>query len=167
MAKKRNWQPREMLMVSEYLVKYYAKWPYKMRVRLGSIPQELVREGMSWPELRAAGVWRRYADAVVIKPKQLIIIEAAIKPNAGDISQLQLYKELLPHTPELEPYGNRPIALELVYAMEDPIVLKMARKAKIRVVLYRPDWLDEYLAILHPTERRGTLGNIQDLSGES
>lgn len=164
MAKKRAWQPRELRMVAEYLQSHYAKYPYKMRVRLGSIPTELVKPGMSWQEMRMAGVWRRYADAVVIQPRKVVIIEAAIKPDPGDISKLKLYGDLFKHTPEFAPYHSAPVALELVFALEDPVVFKLARKEKIKVVYYKPEWVDEYLATLLPRERRASLGNPDELS---
>jgi len=150
-------------MVAEYLQRHYAKYPFKMRCRLGSIPAQLSGKYESQAEYRMAGMWRRWADAVVFKPDELVIIEAAIKPSPGDISQLQLYAKLIRHTPEFEPFTSLPLACELVYALEDPIVLEMARQAKIKVVYFKPDWLDDYLAILYPRERRAPLGNLTDL----
>lgn len=160
---KRAWQPREMLMLAEYLQLKYSKHLYQTRVRLGSIPKELILEGMTPVEIRMAGNWRRWVDALVFKPDELVIIEAAIKPQPGDISQLKLYARLLPHTPELLPYLGRPLACELVYAIEDPVVLQMARDENIRVVYYKPRWLMDYLNILYPPERRATPTNITDL----
>ena len=165
MASKRNWQPREMRMLAEYLASKYSKYPYQTRIRLGSIPVELIKPGMDPVEKRMAGLWRRWADAIVFKPDELIVIEAAIKPSPGDISQLQLYEKLVHHTPELEPFGTQPVALELVYAIEDPIVLELARQAKIRVVYFKPTWLSDYMRILYPRERRATLTNKTDLTG--
>lgn len=164
MATKRNWQPREMRLVSEYLVKHYGKYTCKTRVRLGSIPVELIKPGMDAVELRMAGVWRRWADAVVIKPRKVVIIEAAIKPDPGDITKLQLYAKLFRHTPEFEPFANLPVALELVYALKDPVTLELARQAKIKVVYFKPAWVDDYLAILYPHERRAPLANLSDLT---
>ena len=163
MAKKRDWTPREMRMVAEYLQRHYGKYEYRMRVRLGSIPSELVRPDMDLVEKRMAGLWRRWADAVVFSPDEVVIVEAAIKPDPGDIGKLQLYGKLIRHTPELEPLLRPPVVLELVYALEDPIVLELAREAKIRVVYYRPKWLGDYLKILYPRERRAPLGNLDDL----
>lgn len=163
MVGKRKWEPREMRMVAEYLASHYAKYPYKMRVRLGSVPAELDLPGRDMTEYRMAGVWRRWADAVVFKPRQVVIIEAAIKPDPGYISKLQLYGKLFRHTPELEPYAGLPVALELVYALEDAVLMEMARQAKIKTVEFKPAWLDEYLRILYPRERRAPLTNKADL----
>ena len=164
MANKRRWQPREMRLVSEYLVKHYGMFTCRTRVRLGSVPVELVKPGMDPVELRMAGQWRRWADAVVIKPGQVVIIEAAIKPDPGDVTKLQLYARLFKHTPEFDPFATLPVALELVYALEDPVTLQLAREANIKVVYFKPAWVDEYLATLYPHERRAPLANLEDLT---
>lgn len=164
MAGKRDWQPRELLMVTEYLAKNYNKYPSKTRVRLGSIPSELNKIGMDLSEQRMAGVWRRWADAIVFRPRSVVIIEAAIKPDPGYVSKLQLYGRLFKHTPEFQPYALLPVTLELVYALRDEAVIQLAREAGIRVVEYKPPWLDEYLRILYPHERRAPLTEKSDLT---
>ena len=156
-ADKRQWQPREMRLVAEYLEKTYSKYPYQMRVRLGSIPDQLITEDMSPEERRSAGIWRRWADAIVFKPRSVVIIEAKIRPSPGDISQLQLYAELFGKTPELQPYTARPLALELLYAIPDPVIEHRARQANIKVTHFKPAWVDDYLAILEPRKRRAPL----------
>lgn len=158
MAKqKRKWQPREMKLVSEYLAQNYPKYECRTRVRLGSYPAALKPELLTGGDRRALGVWRRWADAIVIMPDRLILIEAAIRPNPGDISQLELYERLVPMTPELAEYKDLPIDKVLLFALKDPAMELMARERNIRVVYYHPDWIDEYLAILYPYERRAPL----------
>lgn len=163
MTGKRNWQPRESRMIAEYLAKTYNKYPYKMRQRLGSVPAELDLPGRDMFEQRMAGVWRRWADAVVFKPRQVVIIEAAIRPDPGYVSKLQLYGRLFKHTPELQPYAGLPVALELVYALKDEVLLQLAREAGIKTVEFKAEWLDDYLKILWPHERRAPLSNKSDL----
>lgn len=158
MAKeKRKWQAREMRLVSEFLAKEYSDYPAQTRVRLGSIHPGLEPEKLSDAELRAVGVWRRWADAIVFMPDRLVLIEAAIRPNPGDISQLELYEYLLPMTPELAEHKGKPIEKLLLYTMEDSVIVAMAKDRGIRVVYFHPDWVDEYLAILYPRERRSPL----------
>lgn len=158
MAKeKRKWQAREMRLVSEFLAENYPDHTTQTRIRLGSIPEGLNPDNFSGGELRALGVWRRWADAIVFMPDRLILIEAAIRPSPGDISQLELYEHLLPKTPELAEHKGKPIEKLLLYALEDPVIVAMARERGIRVVYFHPDWVDEYLAILYPRERRAPL----------
>ena len=154
---KRQWQPREMRMVSEFLAERYPDLPYKTRVRLGSIHPDLKPHQLSESEKRMVGVFRRWADAIVFAPDRLILIEAAIRPSPGDISQLELYMHLVPMTPELQAYKDFSIEPLLVYCIEDPVIVEMARQRGIKVVYFHPSWIDDYLQILYPRERRAPL----------
>jgi len=154
---KRQWQPREMRLVSEFLAKHYSNYETRTRVRLGAIHPELHPETLSESEKAMVGVFRRWADAIVIMPDRLIIIEAAIRPSPGDISQIELYEHLIPLTPELDEFRSLPIEKVLVFALEDPVVVAMARERGIRAIYFKPPWIDDYLAILYPRERRATL----------
>jgi len=158
MAKeKRQWQPREMRLVSEFLAERYPKYPTLTRVRLGSIHPDLKPELLSESERRFIGVWRRWADAVVIMPHKLILIEAAIRSSPAKISQLELYAHLLPLTPEFAEHKDKPIEKMLVSAIEDPVVTVMAAERDIKVVQFHPKWVDDYMKILYPRERRAPL----------
>jgi hypothetical protein len=157
MAEKRSWQAREMRLVAEYLAKNYPNNETRTRVRVGSIHPELKPEQLSPAEKRAVGVWRRWADALVIMRHKIILIEAAIRPSPGDISQLELYKHLLPKTPELADHKGKTIEMVLLFALEDPVIVELARERGIKVVYFHPPWIDDYLKLLYPRERRAPL----------
>jgi len=146
-----------MRLVSEYLAKEYPDYPTKTRVRLGSIHPELGPDKLSDAERAIVGAWRRWADAIVFKTDRLVLIEAAILPSPGDISQLELYEHLLPLTPELAEHRHKRIEKVLLFALEDPAVLNMARERGIKVVYFCPKWIEEYMKILRPRERRAPL----------
>jgi len=156
-GEKRQWQAREMRMVSEFMAKHYNEYPTKTRVRVGSIHPELKPDQLTAAERRAVGMWRRWADAVVFMPDKLVLIEAAIRPNPGKISQLELYEYLLPKTPELAEHKDKPIEKVLLFAIEDPALANLARNRGIKVVYFHPDWIDSYLETLYPRERRASL----------
>lgn len=152
---KRAWQPRELQMVSEFIAMMYPRDWFEMRVRLGTPKPAAPTSLLTDAEKRMVGVWRRWADAIVYRKHELILIEAAIRPDPGDISRLQLYFMLVPMTPELKPHWNKKIILELVYAIEDPATITLARRQGIRCIEYKPPWLEGYLEILMPRERIG------------
>lgn len=152
--KKRSWQPREMQMVVEWLMQFYPGDAWKTRVRLGAPKSSTPRADMTPEERAMVGVWRRWADALIFLPDRLILVEAAIRSQPGKISQLELYRLLLPKTPELAEHMHKPIELVLLYAIEDPAVVLLARSKGIRCILFKPMWLDDYLALLQPRERR-------------
>ncbi|MCW3990623.1 MAG: hypothetical protein NWE88_11185, partial [Candidatus Bathyarchaeota archaeon] len=74
---KRAWQPREMQMVAEWLAKNFPGDPYMTRVRLGTPRSSTPRADMTPEELAMVGVWRRWADAIVILRDRILLIEAA------------------------------------------------------------------------------------------
>jgi len=152
----RAWQPREMQMLSEWLTKTYPNGRFQTRVRLGSPKSEIPRADMTPEERAMIGSWRRWADAVILENDKVTIVEAAIRPDPGKISQLELYAMLLPQTPELRAWWGLKIELLLLYAIEDPATVYLAREKGIRCVQYQPLWLPSYLDILMPRERRGT-----------
>lgn len=150
----RKWQPREMRMISEWLAQEYPDWPYQTQVRLGQIQPRLDGQFVSEEERRMLGVWRRWADAIVYMPDRLILIEAAIRPDPGDISKLELYERLIPNTPELQEHSGKVVEKVLLYCLPDELLNTLAREHGIRVVYFRPDWVEDYLKELFPRERR-------------
>jgi len=156
----RTWQPREMRMVSEWLAKTYPDIPTLQRVRLGAPHPELVYPGMEPEELNMLKVYSRWCDALILHPTYTTIVEAKIRATPAAISFLQLYKKLFLVTPDFKNRWDKPVELLLLYAIEDPVTITLAREQNIRCVHYRPNWLDEYLAELMPRERRAPLTKI-------
>lgn len=151
----RQWQPRELRMLSEWLAETYPRQEYMTRVRLGRIEPRVDSDGLTDEEIRQIGVHRRWADAVVLLQDRVILVEAKIRPQPGVISQLELYARLLPHTPELAKHANKPVEMVLLHAIEDDLVNQLAREKGIQCVYYRPAWVDKYLDELYPRERSG------------
>ena len=152
---KRRWQPREMQMVTEWLQKTQAGKRWQTRVRLGSPTSSTPTAEMTVEERAMVGQWRRWADAIILEDDKVTLVEAAIRPQPGKISQLELYAMLFPNTPELAPWRALPLRLVLLYAIEDPATTFLARSKGILAVQYIPAWLSGYMQILLPRERRG------------
>ena len=154
MAVKRKWEEREMRMLSEYLARFEPLGHWLTRVRLGEIAPAIKGVDLSPEEIAMFGVTRRWADAVGIYPDKVVIVEAAIRTHPGKISQLELYARLFKVTYEFREYWHLPLELWLLYAIEDPVLISMARDKGIRCTEYKPAWLPDYLALLMPRERR-------------
>lgn len=92
------------------------------------------------------GVFRRFADAVVITRTELVLIEAKMRSAPDAIGQLLLYKTLVRETFELLDWAHLPLVLELVVAVDDPAVRRMAEEIGIRVKVFRPAWLAQWAA---------------------
>lgn len=126
------------------------------RVRLGSLDTVGKHGELSTEERLMMGVLRRWADAIVITKDELVLIEASIRPDLGDPSKLEIYRDLIGFTPELEPYRGLPVFLEYVYAIEDPVVIKYCKQRNIRTVHFSPPWILDYMRELFPRERSAT-----------
>jgi len=161
MAERRRWEPRELRLCSEYVRTYHWRARCLTRVRLGKYPSELLKYVEAGEEMRMITVWRRWADAIAIYPDRAIIIECAIRPNPGKIAQLKLYGMLFHQTPEFESIKHLPVELELVYAIEDPATVELARSEGIRTVYFKPAWVESYINLLYPRERRGHIQEIR------
>jgi hypothetical protein len=146
-----------MRMVSEYIAKYFPGSTTYTRVRLGATHPSLLPESFSDEERRMLTVWKRWADAVVITRTRIILIEGAILPNPGDVSQLLLYKALLRFTPEFQAYMDRDIEMQLVICVEDPLLTRIARDAGIKVITFAPDWISDYIRSLAQRKQRAPL----------
>lgn len=154
----------ETRLLNEYLVAEYKGAIVYPRLRLGAAMPLTPGEALDESELRMVGVLRRWADAVVITDQELVVIEAKVRAAPGAASQLLLYDELVPFTPELRPYLSRRRVLELVYAVEDPAVSRVCERLGIRCRRFVPAWLPEYTAQLHRRETRAPRDFAADLA---
>lgn len=157
---KRDWQPREQRLVAEFVARFYPDNESRTHVHLGSMPTRLKGRWSSESDARLVGVFRRWADALVFLPDRVLLIEGKILPQPGVISQLKLYEELIPKTPELAEHRHKPIEMVLVCAIEDPLISELARREGIAVRIFHPAWVDDYMKIVHPRERTPGLGEL-------
>lgn len=104
--------------------------------RLGAIETELPADGLTQEELNIIGATRRFADAVVVRSTELIIIEGAIRPDLGKVSILHGYSRLVKVTPELIPFRDLPLRMELVGCIYDPVIDQVCREWNIKLVTW-------------------------------
>jgi hypothetical protein len=150
-------EPRESRLLSEYLA---AKWPGKRIIFQPRLGLQIPQNGdtpLTYAELRLAGVWRRYPDAVILLPDRAIIVECSVKPDPGKISILELYGELFPKTPEMEEFAKLPVELLLVWGIPDTACQVLATRKGIRVEVYQPQWVLDWLDTLRPRDKRAAV----------
>lgn len=138
-------QPREARYVREWVEQEWPEQSARRNVRLGALESGLAGESLSAAEMRANGVFRRYADAVVIDLEGVHIIEGKLHQRAGAIEQLTLYARLFPLTPEFSEFRDLPIIKHLVWAVRDTVIESLAREQGIRVHFFAPPWVRDYL----------------------
>ena len=158
--------PRPYTIVHEpYLIEWLSRnFPpgtWMTNVRLGLPKAELRRLAQTPEELRALKLWTAQADAVVILPDKVIIVEALVRPEWWKIEQLLEYERLFKHTPEFAEHWNKPIEKVLLTVDIDDFHRMIAEERGVRVVIYRPAWIESYLARYPPRRRRPPLAMLE------
>jgi hypothetical protein len=147
-------QQRERRLLAEWLALRYPDARIQQQVRLGAYQPTIATKDLDRSELKALGVWRRYADAIVFHHTALILIEASIPADVGYVSRLHLYRRLIPLTPELAEFVTLPVVMLYLCAIEDPVVTAMAREAGIRVEVHQPPWVADFIGTLERNKQR-------------
>jgi len=153
---RKKWEPRETRLCSEFLERFYPGYEHRVHVHVGSTPFRKEGKFYSDATARLLGEFRRWADAVVVMPDRLVLVEVKIIPQPGVISQIKHYKRLLPKTPELAEHKEKPIDMRLVFAIDDPVITEDARTEGILVTIFCPQWIMDYLAELESRKRKPT-----------
>ena len=115
-------------------------------LRLGPTPQTLVGQVVS-PQLTAmlrVALW--YADLVVPTPTELLVVEAKVQPKPGAVGEALWYSQLVPTTPDLAAYAHLPVVPVVLFGESNETLNTWARALGVRVELYTPPWIAEYLS---------------------
>lgn len=148
----RMWQTE---FLSWWLGVTYPRARFKMTVRLGPLTGTMSDPTLTPAEQRLVGAaWRRWADAIVVLPHELLVVECDLIPKPGVISQLQAYLALVDSTPELATERLLPRRGVLLWAVGDPFTEALAARAGLSVVVARPPHFQEWLGTVRARERR-------------
>jgi len=141
-------------MLLEFLLKTYPPGSWRTNVRLGMPHPEIARIPLTPEEQRMLVITLPCADAVVLLPEEVVIIEALVRPEWWKILMLKVYGKLFPMTEEFREHWDKPIRLVLLTAIMNPFMQWIAREEGVEVRMYRPVWLETYLAPLRPRQRQ-------------
>jgi hypothetical protein len=147
----------ERLLCSQYVAENYPTARTFIQQYLGPIAVPETTDVLTYRDKLAIGTGRRRADAVLVLPDKIIIIESYVHVQLGKLSQLLTYIELIKSTPELQFAAHLPIFGKLLGAQRDPILDQMAAKFGIEVIIFKPKWVNDYLAtvaVRHSRTRR-------------
>jgi hypothetical protein len=138
----------ELRYVSEYAAKHYPDDTVFTYFRLGSDPAIGREEELPEEELRMLRVQMRWADCVVIRPREILIIEGKLRPGfyPEGIAKLELYTRIAKQTPELKPYLPRKIIGAMLVPTHDPIIAELAHQKGFQWLVWKPDWFREFQA---------------------
>jgi hypothetical protein len=145
----RKTQQVETRMLSEYLQLTYPQYVQIRAVPLGVVDQSLMASVGYQKAIGLSRPYRPEADAAVILPGALVLVEAKVWNVVNGLAKLPLYKELVPVTPELAQYKDLPVIMELVVGWTNSNLEIMAKKDGVRIKVYCPAWLADIVAQMH------------------
>lgn len=90
-----------------------------------------------------------YADLVGTQQGELWVVEAKVVASFGSLGQLEGYVSLVPSTPSLHQFLNKPVRPVLLAGVSDSGVAQLALNKGIRLMIYSPNWINEYLTAKH------------------
>jgi hypothetical protein len=86
-----------------------------------------------------------YADAVLVEPTQIIVVEAKIVGTPSAISQLRAYEMLILNTPALSSHTGKQLVAMHLWAVDNELAHQLATQAGQAVTIYTPPWIEDYL----------------------
>lgn len=143
-------QQRERLLLSEYIRLHLQGMIVRQNCPLGLVPESLVADFGPRAALRIARKMRPEVDALVIAPDKLILIEAKVIRWVDGISKLPLYAALIPDTPELVQYKDRPVVMRLIMPYVQDNMLSVAKRMGVEVVEFTTPEVDQYVQVEIP-----------------
>lgn len=143
-------QQRERLLLSEYIRLHLQGMIVRQNCPLGLVPESLVADFGPRAALRIARKMRPEVDALVIAPDKLILIEAKVIRWVDGVSKLPLYKALIPDTPELVQYKDRPVVMRLIMPYVQENMLSVAARMGVEVVEFTTPEIDQYVQVEIP-----------------
>jgi hypothetical protein len=151
---------REAGLLGRFLATRFTTDRVIFNVRLGPIP--LIPgvsdiPGLPWNALQN---FRRWADAVVIQPDKVRIIEAKTIMDPGLPSTLELYKLLWLRTPEYQAFRALDVVLMAVVAFDDPVLSAIARRHGVEVVVFTPPDIAAELAAKYFSHKNSTVPSL-------
>jgi len=151
--RRREWEAE---YVSEYCAQTFPRVPIIFHCRLGTWPTPLSAPELEPEEQAMLRVRMRWADAVVILPDKLTVIEGKLRASEflKGLGELQVYTHLVRHTPEFDQFKERRVVGRLLIPLEDPVVSLVARQQNLDVAVYKPSFWLEYTQILLARQTR-------------
>lgn len=143
----------ELRYVSEYAAKFFPDYRSRTQVSVGPYRNIPPGTDMTIPANRPLGNDRPRADLVLETPQALLLIEGWILPAYGKVSQLMLYRQLLPSTPDLELDASLPVECYLLGPWENTLMRNLAFDNGIGYLIYTPQWIEQALESRAPRLR--------------
>jgi len=138
-------KPRERALIREYIAQRYPRSHVIFDCALGPVPEVLIAAWGARKALRVGRGLRPVVDALVITDGSLVLVEAKIIRWLDGISKLPVYSGLVPTTPELAEYRDRPRRMILCTPWAGESVLAAAAGVGVEVEEFSTPEVDDYV----------------------
>lgn len=130
----------EERLVSEWAAEKHPDARTHFRVRVGELPPEAATVEKMGISPYMYGVVRHWADAVVIYPDRVIVVEGKLKLSSMALGQIIVNTELFGRTPEFAEAGHLSRTGLLLFAYGDDVTEDIASSMGYATEEYRPAW---------------------------
>jgi hypothetical protein len=150
----------EMKYVHEWIAKNFPNAIRVMtQVPMGDTPQQLAK---GRTDVDAYWFWRYgpRADAIIVLPDKVILVEAETKRPVVGLSELEVYANEFYRSPHLAAYTRLPLEVVLLTPVWDRHTAEVCAKKGWKYVIWCPDWLIPHLkrwGVLPREEERNEL----------
>ena len=136
-----DYQQVERRMQSEYCVEYYKHLKTFINLRLGQPKSALYEEIPKDIDPRVFLVKNPRADAVIVAPTTIYLLEFCLEMNWTKIAQLLYYRRFIRDTAELKEFSDRILSCRLIYAIFEPSANTYAVEENIETEQYVRPWM--------------------------
>jgi len=150
---RREWEAE---YVAEYCSQAFPGEAVVYHCRLGTWPGPLTAGELTEEEQAMLRVRMRWADAVIIEPSKIIVLEGKLRASEflKGLGELQVYTHLLKVTPEFKEFKDRTVVGRLLLPIEDPVVIAITRQQGIETAVYKPTFWAAFLNAIQPRQGR-------------
>jgi hypothetical protein len=129
---------REKRLVGLYVAKRFPNAHVFINKQLGPVVTPPGWDDLPANVRKTAHAFRRKADAIVITPTLVVIVEAKIKIDGSEIGQLLIYRQLFASTPEFSADRDKPVKMIAVTWVPDAVASYVAQRVGITVEVFQP-----------------------------
>lgn len=139
---------RQTRLTAEWMALEYPGGGYTLNARLGPPLDGLASSIGLERALRESAPWRPRVDALAVESGRVVLVEAEIRQVRNAVGNLLVYRNLVPSTPELREHWSKPVEMVLLTPWTNATIDAMARTAGVRMELFAPPWIADYVAEL-------------------
>jgi len=150
---RREWEAE---YVAEYCSQAFPGEKVIYHCRLGTWPTPLTAGELTPEEQAMLRVRMRWADAIVLLPNKILVIEGKLRASEflKGVGELQLYTHLVLHTEEFLAWKGTPVVGRLLIPFEDPAVIAITRQQGIETAVYKPTFWAAFISAIQPRQGR-------------